>query len=187
MTGSQNTCRGPDLESVVCRQVKLDMRGFRAFPWKQMAQVGLHDPPVERQLHMTVWERKKWIFKALRCRGSRSKEARCKDLTAVLRKSPGRTPRHQVRFECVRVVSDDEVFLLRCVRVARAEPDKVLSSEIPCLSQQGKLRVLRRRYEFNCNELSLTWGNTNKHTHTQRDQVGLTINHCFYRFFFFLR
>lgn len=95
--------------------------------------------------------------------GGRSKEVWCKDQTTVLR-----TPCRQLRCECVRVVSDDEVFLLRCVRVARAEPDKVLGCEIPCLSQQGKLRVLRRRYEFNCNELSLTWGNTNKHTHPKR-------------------
>lgn len=63
LTGSQNTCRGPDLESTICGQVKLVLRRFCfwGFPWKHKAQAGLHDPPAERQLHVTA-ERERTVY-----------------------------------------------------------------------------------------------------------------------------
>lgn len=45
------------------------------------------------------------------------------------------------------------------VRVARAEADEVLGSEISRLCQRWTLRFLRSKYEFDCNELTLTWRN----------------------------
>lgn len=45
------------------------------------------------------------------------------------------------------------------MRVARAEADEVLGSEISRLCRGGTLRFLRSKYEFDRNELTLTWRN----------------------------
>lgn len=120
LTGRQNTCGRPDLESIICSLVELDIGGFWGFPRKQIAQVGLHDPPVEGQLHVSA-----------------ETEMLCRR-AAVLRAS-------KYRFGGLRVVSNDELLLLHGVRVARADADEVLGSEISCLSRRGSLRFLGRR------------------------------------------
>lgn len=120
LTGRQNTCGRPDLESIICSLVELDIGGFWGFPRKQVAQVGLHDPPVEGQLHVSAEPQRK------------------KCCAAALRPSKS-------RFGGLRVVSNDELLLLHRVRVARADADEVLGSEISCLSRRGSLRFPGRR------------------------------------------
>lgn len=52
LAGGQNPCYRADAENIICGQVELDMGGLWGFTWKQGVQVGLHDPPVERQLQV---------------------------------------------------------------------------------------------------------------------------------------
>lgn len=53
LVGSKDTSKGAYLESIDCFRLELDLGRLWSFDWRLGAQVGLHDLPVEGQLHVT--------------------------------------------------------------------------------------------------------------------------------------